>query len=161
MKHRNLIAIAAVLPLLGGAAGLAFAQSAGVGAPQSGVEQTTSAPASVTVTVRFTNLAEPIDFTDAPSGFTVPVYFAPGDTAPGAEAAQVLAALADEAAVQAHVAITISAKSTGRADSGALQDARAVAVFNLLSELGVPVRVMALELDQGPGAALTSSLTAI
>jgi hypothetical protein len=109
----------------------------------------TASPASILITAQLSSLVQPIAYlSDAPFSENVthlPVYFAPGDTRPSEEAQLALAALADEAAVNASVLLTVTATDRDGV-SAQLQDARAVSVFNTLSTLGVPMRAIALDL---------------
>lgn len=144
MTGRTIFAVTAALALLSVPAGAATVPEPAAG------EITTSAASPASTLITYSS--------DPPFSENVtylPVYFAPGDTRPSEKAQLALAALADEAAVNAAALLTVTA--TNRADVTAqLQDARAVSVFNMLSTLGVPMRAIALDLledDEAPGRA--------
>ncbi|MBO6544453.1 MAG: hypothetical protein JJ939_10300 [Alphaproteobacteria bacterium] len=123
------------------------------------------APASILVEVRHSSLHRISQFTADTETFSVPVYFVADAVTPSEEALLLLGAVADEASTYAGVAITIRAKGLdGDVDAG-VDAARAMAVFNSLNELGVPTRMMALDLDPdgdlGPGASLSGFTSAI
>ncbi len=160
MTGWTLFAFATAFVLLSapvGAAGAAGAANTAVRAPVTGtsvsdtseVAANTASPASIMVTVRTSPLAQPIAYLDAgPLSGQVThlmVYFAPGDIHPGEEARLALAALADEAAVNAAALLTVTATDVA-GGSSETQDARAAGVFNMLIALGVPSRAVALDL---------------
>ena len=160
MISRTIFALAATLALLSTPAGAATTST------EVSAEAVAARPASILITVQLSPLAQPVAYLDGDfsSGDIthLPVYFAPGDTRPSAEALLALAALADETAVNASLLLTVTATPSNGV-SADMQEARAVSVFNMLSTLGVPQRAMALDLvgeeeAQGPSGLLANAI---
>jgi len=159
MNVRAVIAIAAAFPLFGALAGVSVAETL---FPTTLMDEEL-APASVTLTLQTGetgSLAHQIGYLEDGTSFTVPIYFALDDTSISYEAQLVLAAFADEASVAPNVSITVSSHGYGQHEGATLGDMRAVNVFDALNTLGIPDRVMALELDENTGASLNSEVMA-
>lgn len=169
MFRRSFITLAAGFSALLGlmTAGFATDNTAPVAVPNTSasVPETTGeaelaqqGPASILIEMTYSNLHRINQFAGGEHRFAVPVYFARESAEPSEDAKLLLAAVADEAAAYAGVAITI--RPLKGSESG-LNAARAMAVFDQLNAFGVPARTMALELEQGPGAYLTSHSSTI
>ncbi|PCJ70298.1 MAG: hypothetical protein COA62_06755 [Rhodobiaceae bacterium] len=157
MISRTIFALAATLALLSAPAGAATTST------KVSAEAVAARPASILITVQLSPVAHAIAYQDPDisSGNVphLPIYFAPGDTRPSEEAQLALAALADEAAVNASLLLTVTATGSNGISTD-MQEARAVSVFNMLSTLGVPMRAMALDLNRDVGALSPSDMLA-
>jgi len=154
MNARLVIAIAATFPLFGALAGISVAETL---FPSPSLMDEKFAPASVTITLQTGeagSMAQQIGYLEDGTSFTVPVYFALDDASVSPDAQLVLAAFADEAAAAPNVSITVSSHGIGQDEGATLGNMRAINVFDALSTLGIPDRVMALELDENTGAFL-------
>ena len=130
MTKRHILTMATV-----GAAALMIPVTLGI---TSAHAAESAGPDAVTVLVQYSDLSGA--YAEDASRFTMPVYFGHDETILTDEAQVALGALADETASYSTVSVTV--RSNG-------DDNQAVAVYGTLYEYGVPVRVMALDLEDG------------
>jgi hypothetical protein len=126
-----------------GAAALMAPLALGITSAQA---EETAGPEAVTVLVQYSAFSGA--YAEDATRFTMPVYFGREETVLTDEAQVALGALADETASYSTVSVTV--RSNG-------DDDQAVAVYDTLYEYGVPVRVMALDLEDDRNSDVVAS----